>query len=106
MPPSPLPWLQNLARIEEEEGDVESAVEHLAKAADLDHSDVSLWYQLSTFAQRTGRLRLARFALESGLRVQPTHLPCLWALPDVVSRRERRFGVAVASPTRTTACTN
>ena len=76
----------------------------LAHAADLDKADPALWYRLADVvrikysgscvnrfltstkhakAHRLGKNRTARFALESGLRVQPTHLPSLIALPKV-----------------------
>ena len=92
---------------------IDAALVHLAGAADLDGSDVSLWYRLACTAKATGRLKLARYALERGLATQPSHLPSLLALVPVLgslgdeparfralkrlSRRDPRFLLPVAA---------
>lgn len=87
---------RNLAAGLQDDGQDDDALRHFAAAADLDPENVNLWYRVARLAQRTGRLRLARTALETGLRIHPDHLPCSLALPQILQAIDDSSAVLAA----------
>lgn len=70
----------------------EDAMENYWKAANLDDSDVTLWYRIGTLAMKTSNLELACSSFKQGLKCNFNHWPCLdnlitalYAVPDYMN---------------------
>lgn len=68
------------------------AVENYWEAANLDDSDVTLWYRIGTLAMKISNLELACSSFKQGLKCNPNHWPCLdnlitalYAVPDYMN---------------------
>ncbi|KAG6620379.1 putative exonuclease 1 [Phytophthora cinnamomi] len=75
---------KNLASMEVEARAFEAALTCFARALALDATDVVVWCQMGQAAVETGKLWLARRALEEGLRVDATYWPLARALAEVL----------------------
>ncbi|KAJ0392575.1 hypothetical protein P43SY_010017 [Pythium insidiosum] len=75
---------KNLGQLEAERAAPEDAVTYFSEALALDDTDVLVWFHLGKAAVATGRLALARRALEAGLQLDATFWPLLHLLADVL----------------------
>ena len=80
---------KNIASIQAELENYEDAIDNYWEAANLDDSDVILWYRIGTLAMKISNLELACSAFKQGLKCNPNHWPCLdsiitalYAVPD------------------------
>jgi calcineurin-binding protein cabin-1 len=53
------------------------------KALDVDGRDVVVWYHMALVCINVGRMQLARFALEQGLKCSPDHWLSIDKLAEV-----------------------
>ncbi|XP_031357687.1 calcineurin-binding protein cabin-1-like isoform X2 [Photinus pyralis] len=67
----------NLGNISKERNNLDSALTNYSAAAELDGTDVTLWYKIGTLALRRDRFRHAAFAFSQGLECSESHWPCL-----------------------------
>lgn len=70
----------------------EEAIDNYWEAANLDDSDVMLWYRMGTLAMKTFNLEFACSSFKQGLKCNPNHWPCLdniitamYAIPDYMN---------------------
>ncbi|KAE9098486.1 hypothetical protein PF005_g15897 [Phytophthora fragariae] len=75
---------KNLASMEVEARAFEAALSCFARALALDATDVVVWSQMGEAALETGKLWLARRALEEGLKVDATYWPLARTLAEVL----------------------
>ncbi|GLE05829.1 hypothetical protein PINS_up015010 [Pythium insidiosum] len=75
---------KNLGQLEAERSAPDDAVQYFSEALALDDTDVLVWFHMGKAAVATGRLWLARRALEEGLRLDATFWPLLHLLADVL----------------------
>ncbi|XP_037071149.1 calcineurin-binding protein cabin-1-like [Pollicipes pollicipes] len=75
---------KNLGSAALRRGDPKTALTSLLAAAELDDTDVSLWYKTGVAAYRADRLHLARAAFKQGLACSPGHWPCMDSLVSVL----------------------
>ncbi|KAG1699633.1 Calcineurin-binding protein cabin-1 [Nymphon striatum] len=68
---------KNLASIYLHRNENSKAMKYLLEAAEIDDSDVSLWFKVGTVAMKIVNYPLARLAFEEGLRCNENHWPCL-----------------------------
>ncbi|XP_078044095.1 calcineurin-binding protein cabin-1 [Augochlora pura] len=83
---------KNIAAIQVASGNYDEAIENYWEAANLDNSDVTLWYRLGTLAMKTSNLELACSSFKQGLKCNSNHWPCLdnmitalYAVPDYMN---------------------
>ncbi|XP_054016613.1 calcineurin-binding protein cabin-1-like isoform X2 [Hylaeus anthracinus] len=83
---------KNIAAIRTESGHYDEAIENYWEAANLDDTDVTLWYRLGTLAMKTSNLELACSSFKQGLKCNSNHWPCLddmitalYAVPDYMN---------------------
>ncbi|XP_069674696.1 calcineurin-binding protein cabin-1-like isoform X2 [Periplaneta americana] len=69
--------LKNMGTIYEKQGELQGALKSFLQAAELDGSDVTLWYRIGTVAVQVVDYELACDAFLEGLRCSPRHWPCL-----------------------------
>ncbi|KAI4485580.1 hypothetical protein M0802_012702 [Mischocyttarus mexicanus] len=83
---------KNIGTIESICGNYSAAIENYWEAANLDDSDVILWYRLGTMAMKISNLELACASFKQGLKCNSNHWPCLdniitalYAVPDYMN---------------------
>jgi tetratricopeptide (TPR) repeat protein len=83
---------KNVATIYFELKNYQEALYNYWEAANLDDSDVVLWYRIGTMATKISNLDLACFAYKQGLKRNSNHWPCLdniitilYAIPDFMN---------------------
>lgn len=76
--------LKNLGGIQVRLGDSRGAVAAYLDAAEIDSTDVTLWYKIGRLALGLYLYPLARIAFEEGLRCSEQHWPCLSNLMTVL----------------------
>lgn len=76
--------LKNLGAIQVRLGDSRGAVAAYLDAAEIDSTDVTLWYKIGRLALGLYLYPLARIAFEEGLRCSAQHWPCLSSLMTVL----------------------
>ncbi|KAL3259891.1 hypothetical protein MRX96_046322 [Rhipicephalus microplus] len=76
--------LKNLGAIQVRLGDSRGAVATYLDAAEIDSTDVTLWYKIGRLAFGLYLYPLARIAFEEGLRCSAQHWPCLSNLMTVL----------------------
>ncbi|XP_043487375.1 calcineurin-binding protein cabin-1-like isoform X1 [Polistes fuscatus] len=83
---------KNIGAIEAIWGNYGAAIENYWEAANLDDSDVILWYRLGTMAMKISNLELACASFKQGLKCNSNHWPCLdniitalYAVPDYMN---------------------
>ena len=83
---------KNIASIQAELEDYEDAIDNYWEAANLDDSDVTLWFRIGMLAMKISNLELACSAFKQGLKCNPNHWPCLdsiitalYAVPDYMN---------------------
>ncbi|XP_063238012.1 calcineurin-binding protein cabin-1-like isoform X2 [Bacillus rossius redtenbacheri] len=69
--------LKNMGNVLEHLDDLNGSLDHYFKAAELDDSDVTLWYRTGMVAVRALDYETACAAFEQGLKCSPRHWPCL-----------------------------
>uniref|UniRef100_A0AAV1VHU8 Uncharacterized protein n=1 Tax=Peronospora matthiolae TaxID=2874970 RepID=A0AAV1VHU8_9STRA len=75
---------KNLVSLDFEVQSFEDALLSYSQAVSLDATDVVVWYQMATSAVETGKLWLARRALEEGFKVDATYWPLVETLALVL----------------------
>lgn len=70
----------------------DEAIENYWEAANLDDTDVTLWYRIGTLAMKISNLELACSSFKQGLKCNSNHWPCLdnmitalYAVPDYMN---------------------
>ncbi|KAH6935501.1 hypothetical protein HPB50_006286 [Hyalomma asiaticum] len=76
--------LKNLGAIQVRLGDSRGAVSAYLDAAEIDSTDVTLWYKIGRLALGLYLYPLARIAFQEGLRCSAQHWPCLSNLMTVL----------------------
>lgn len=83
---------KNIAAIQTALENYEDAIDNYWEAANLDETDVTLWYRMGTLAMKTSNLELACSSFKQGLKCNPNHWPCLdsiitalYAIPDYMN---------------------
>ncbi|XP_072762606.1 calcineurin-binding protein cabin-1 isoform X3 [Anoplolepis gracilipes] len=83
---------KNIGAIQAACGNYKDAVENYWEAANLDDSDVMLWYKIGTLAMKISNLELACSSFKQGLKCNSNHWPCLdnlitalYAVPDYMN---------------------
>ncbi|KAK2589327.1 hypothetical protein KPH14_007875 [Odynerus spinipes] len=83
---------KNIGGIEAIWGNYGAAIENYWEAANLDDSDVILWYRMGTMAMKISNLELACASFKQGLKCNSNHWPCLdniitalYAIPDYMN---------------------
>ncbi|KAL6431043.1 hypothetical protein ACFW04_007057 [Cataglyphis niger] len=83
---------KNIGAIQTACGNYKDAVENYWEAANLDGSDVMLWYRIGTLAMKISNLELACSSFKQGLKCNSNHWPCLdnlitalYAVPDYMN---------------------
>ncbi|XP_076631383.1 calcineurin-binding protein cabin-1 isoform X1 [Colletes latitarsis] len=83
---------KNIAAIRTATGHYDEAIENYWEAANLDDTDVTLWYRIGTLAMKTSNLELACSSFKQGLKCNSNHWPCLddmitalYAVPDYMN---------------------
>lgn len=83
---------KNIGAIQALCGNHEDAIDSYWEAANLDDSDVTLWYRIGTLAMKTSNLELACSSFKQGLKCNTNHWPCLdnlitalYAVPDYMN---------------------
>ncbi|XP_046833228.1 uncharacterized protein LOC124430542 isoform X2 [Vespa crabro] len=83
---------KNIGAIEAVWGNYGAAIENYWEAANLDDSDVILWYRMGTMAMKMSNLELACASFKQGLKCNSNHWPCLdniitalYAIPDYMN---------------------
>ncbi|KAF3422681.1 hypothetical protein E2986_06783 [Frieseomelitta varia] len=80
---------KNIGAIQATLGNYDEAIENYWEAANLDDTDVTLWYRIGTLAMKISNLELACSSFKQGLKCNANHWPCLdniitalYAVPD------------------------
>lgn len=83
---------KNIGAIQAILGNYDEAIENYWEAANLDDSDVTLWYRIGTLALKISNLELACSSFKQGLKCNANHWPCLdnmitalYAVPDYMN---------------------
>lgn len=83
---------KNIGAIEASLENYEEAIDNYWEAANLDDTDVTLWYRIGCLAMTISNLELACSAFKQGLKCNPNHWPCLdniisvlYAVPDYMN---------------------
>lgn len=83
---------KNIGAIQAASGNYEDAIDNYWEAANLDESDVTLWYRIGTLAMKISNLELACSSFKQGLKCNSNHWPCLdnlitalYAVPDYMN---------------------
>ncbi|XP_076237549.1 calcineurin-binding protein cabin-1 isoform X2 [Calliopsis andreniformis] len=83
---------KNIGAIQATLKNYEEAIENYWEAANLDDTDVTLWYRIGTLAIKTCNLELACSSFKQGLKCNSNHWPCLdniitvlYAVPDYMN---------------------
>lgn len=83
---------KNIGAIQAACENYQDAVENYWEAANLDDSDVTLWYRIGTLAMKISNLELACSSFKQGLKCNFNHWPCLdnlitalYAVPDFMN---------------------
>ncbi|KOX69063.1 Calcineurin-binding protein cabin-1 [Melipona quadrifasciata] len=83
---------KNIGAIQATLGNYDEAIENYWEAANLDDTDVTLWYRIGTLAMKTSNLELACSSFKQGLKCNANHWPCLdnmitalYAVPDYMN---------------------
>ncbi|XP_029179074.1 calcineurin-binding protein cabin-1-like [Nylanderia fulva] len=83
---------KNIGAIQAACGNYKDAVDNYWEAANLDGSDVTLWYRIGTLAMKISNLELACSSFKQGLKCNSNHWPCLdnlitvlYAVPDYMN---------------------
>lgn len=83
---------KNIGAIQAILGNYDEAIENYWEAANLDDTDVTLWYRIGTLALKISNLELACSSFKQGLKCNANHWPCLdnmitalYAVPDYMN---------------------
>ncbi|XP_076756592.1 calcineurin-binding protein cabin-1 isoform X1 [Xylocopa sonorina] len=83
---------KNIGGIQTALENYDDAIENYWEAANLDDTDVTLWYRLGTLAMKICNLELACSSFKQGLKCNANHWPCLdnmitalYAVPDYMN---------------------
>ncbi|XP_003701167.1 calcineurin-binding protein cabin-1 [Megachile rotundata] len=83
---------KNIGAIQATLGNYDEAIENYWLAANLDDTDVTLWYRIGTLAMKISNLELACSSFKQGLKCNTNHWPCLdnmitalYAVPDYMN---------------------
>ncbi|XP_017876030.1 calcineurin-binding protein cabin-1-like [Ceratina calcarata] len=83
---------KNIGAIQATFRNYDEAIENYWEAANLDDTDVSLWYRIGSLAMKICNLELACSAFKQGLKCNANHWPCLdnmitalFAVPDYMN---------------------
>ncbi|CAK9826767.1 Calcineurin-binding protein cabin-1, partial [Anthophora retusa] len=83
---------KNIGAIQATLGKYDEAIENYWEAANLDNTDVTLWYRIGTLAMKSSNLELACSSFKQGLKCNANHWPCLdnmitalYAVPDYMN---------------------
>ena len=86
--------LRNLAELQEAAGALQSAVDCLLVAVQLQERDAVLWQRLGSIALRTGQRHLARLSLEQSIACSPHHQLAAMRLRQVLGSLGDGVGLA------------
>jgi len=83
---------KNLGSCYSEGGELALAEDHYYQAAQMDGTDVTLWFSLAGVAAKLHHLHMCRGALEQGLSCSPNHWPSLENLITVTFKLDDNMG--------------
>lgn len=68
---------KNIANIQSSIGELGNAIESYTAAADLDDTDITLWYKLGLLCMQNQEYERALESFQQGVHCNPRHWPCL-----------------------------